>query len=148
MHASSTVPPAGAAAGSPTSSPDLPRYVTIREAAEALDSKPWPILKRVYTGELHAIQYGKAFLVSVADVERLDGVVPQGRAVQRAGEEVLRALELPLRAINEARGTNHTLMSVAAAIGAEVEIDEDLDELTLADTDAMAAYIGGTLFAA
>lgn len=141
----STAPPAAASAESPT--PALPRYITLREAAEALDSKPWPIHERICSGELSAIEYNGAWLVSAQDVERLDGVVPQGRAVQRAGVEVLRALALPLRVINEARGTNHTLASVAVACGADVEVDEDVDDLTLADTDAMATYIGGTLLA-
>lgn len=131
----------------PNWAPTIPRYITINEAAMALDSKPWPIHKLVCAGELSAIDYNGTWLISAADVEQLDGVVPQGRAVQKAGEEVLRALELPLRVINKARGTDHTLVSVALTIGADVVFDEDVHDLTLADTDAMAAYIGGTLFA-
>lgn len=56
-----------------------------------------------------------------------------------ASGEPLRYFQVPLQAINDARGTHHTVESLAQACGV------DLGALTKADVTAMAVYIGGTL---
>ena len=55
--------------------PDAPEYVTIKQAADALASRPWPVAELVEAGELRAVHFGALTLVSRYDVEQLGGVI-------------------------------------------------------------------------
>lgn len=48
--------------------PTAPRYITIKQAAEMLDTQSWPIVKRIDSGEFRTVRYGKRLLVSAEDV--------------------------------------------------------------------------------
>jgi excisionase family DNA binding protein len=134
-------------AGSPRGeviTPDAPapEYITIREAAELIGSKPWPISKLADDGKVRAVRYGRLLLVSADDVESLEA--GQLRNVTPVDQESLDVLETSLRVINEARGTSHTIESVASACGFDGEYPEDLMQ---GEVDAIARYVGGELFA-
>jgi excisionase family DNA binding protein len=115
---------------------DAPIYLTCAEAAKRVDSKVWPVAKLAREGKLQAVRYGELLLVSAEAVDShrdtLYGMVP-------ASSEALTALEVPLQAINEARGTQHTVQSVAYAC------EIDLEGATREDVGRMARYIGGVL---
>ena len=53
--------------------PDAPEYVSIKEAADALASRPWPVAALIGDGELRAVRFGTLVLVSRYDVEQLGG---------------------------------------------------------------------------
>lgn len=55
--------------------PDAPEYITIKQAADALASRPWPVAQLVEEGELRAVHFGALTLVSRYDVEQLGGVI-------------------------------------------------------------------------
>lgn len=55
--------------------PDAPEYVTIKRAADALASSPWPVAELIEAGELRAVGFGPLTLVSAHDVEQLGGVI-------------------------------------------------------------------------
>jgi hypothetical protein len=57
-----------------------------------------------------------------------------------ASEEGLRALTAALGAINDARGTSHTVESVAESLGM-------VEPLSVAETSVIARHIGGVLMA-
>lgn len=74
----------------------------------------------------------QARLVALRMLELVDQYTP-------ATPAGLEALEVPLQAINDARGTSHTLQSLADECGV------DLDHATVADQAQMARHIGGVL---
>ncbi len=53
--------------------PDADEYITIKEAADALAMKPWPVVLLTQAGELRAVRYDALVLVSRYDVEQLGG---------------------------------------------------------------------------
>ena len=133
MFASSTVP------GPDASATPILEYVTIHDAADEVDTRAWQVRQLVEAGLIRAARYEGLTLVSIDDVhahaEKLHAAGP-------ASDESLTALELPLRIINEARGTEHTVDSLAEAC------DVDLDEVSNGDVTRMADYIGSVLMAA
>ena len=54
---------------------DAPTYITVKEAADALASRPWPVAELIEDGELRAVRFGALTLVSRYDVEQLGGVL-------------------------------------------------------------------------
>jgi excisionase family DNA binding protein len=77
----------------PLIAPDAPEYVTIKEAADALGLKPWPVAQLVESGDLPAVRFGKALLVPRENIERLGGVLDEGEygdACQRLLREATR----------------------------------------------------------
>lgn len=63
--------------------PDAPEYVTLKQAADALALRPWPVVELVEAGELRPVRFGALLLVSAYDVEQLGGVIvrPAGARV-------------------------------------------------------------------
>lgn len=55
--------------------PDAPEYITIKQAADALASRTWPVADLIEEGELRAVRFGALTLVSAYDVEQLGGVI-------------------------------------------------------------------------
>lgn len=54
---------------------DAPTYITIKDAADALASRSWPVVELIKAGELRAVRFGPLTLVSAYDVEQLGGVL-------------------------------------------------------------------------
>lgn len=53
--------------------PDAPEYITVKQAAELLGSRSWPVVQFVGAGKLRAVRFGALTLVSAYDVEQLGG---------------------------------------------------------------------------
>ncbi len=54
---------------------ELPEFITIARAAEALDTTPWKVVELVERGEIQAIRHDRRVLCRVYDVEQLGGVL-------------------------------------------------------------------------
>jgi hypothetical protein len=134
MNESSTTTAPDASVGSP-----ILEYVTIADAADWIDAGMYQIRQFAYAGKVRAVRYGKLTLVSIDDVEAYGEEL---RAMKLASSDALAVLEAPLQIINDARGTSHTLESLAGACGVD-----DLEEATRADVSRMAHHIGGVLMA-
>lgn len=138
MSESSTRTGAPASAESPIvdSYPDAPRYLTMMQAGERIGSKPWPIMNLARAGKLRTVRYGELVLVATDDV---DAHADYLRKQVLATPEAVAALEIPLQAIKQARGTSHTVASLAEECAVE-----DPEEPTRADVEVMTAHIGGS----
>lgn len=55
--------------------PDAPTYITIKQAADALASRPWLVVELIEEGVLRAARFGNLTLVSQYGVEQLGGVI-------------------------------------------------------------------------
>lgn len=58
-----------------TDSTDVPKYVSILEAAEAMGRSMWDVFRLVEAGEIQSVKYGRLLLVRAYDVEQLGGVL-------------------------------------------------------------------------
>lgn len=54
---------------------DAPEYVTIKDAAAAMDRTPWDVYRLAAAGELQTVRFGQRLLVRAYDVEQLGGVL-------------------------------------------------------------------------